>query len=103
MDSHNTQRYVDAAGHVRNEGDVQVAVAGPYPVGYRAIVPKAASAFNRILAHHSSQNALPSNFTPRGCGSVGGAEVCIFARDGGCDADAAATFEINDVLTRAGL
>jgi hypothetical protein len=25
MDSHNVQRYVDAAGHVRNEGDVQVA------------------------------------------------------------------------------
>ncbi len=64
-----------------------------------AIVPKASSAFNRILAHHSSQNALPSNFTPRGCGSVGGAEICIFARDGGCDADAAATFKINDVLT----
>ena len=49
MDSHNTQRYVDAAGHVRNEGDVQVAVAGPYPVGYRAIVPKAAECTNLLV------------------------------------------------------
>jgi GPI mannosyltransferase 3 len=68
-----------------------------------AIVPKASAAFNRILAHSSSQNALPSNFTPRGCASVGGAEVCIFVRDGGCDADAATSFKINDVLTRADL
>jgi hypothetical protein len=49
MDSHNTQRYVDAAGHVRNEGDVQVAVAGPYPVSYRAIVPKAAECTNLLV------------------------------------------------------
>jgi hypothetical protein len=49
MDSHNTQRYVDAAGHARNEGDVQVPVAGPYPVSYRAIVPKAAECTNLIV------------------------------------------------------
>jgi hypothetical protein len=49
MDSHNTQRYVDPAGHVRNEGDVQVPVAGPYPISYRAIVPKAAECTNLIV------------------------------------------------------
>ena len=49
MDSHNTQRYVDATGHARNEGDVQVPVAGPYPVGYRAIVPKAAECTNLLV------------------------------------------------------
>jgi hypothetical protein len=49
MDSHNTQRYVDAAGYVRNEGDVQVPVAGPYPVSYRAIVPKAAECTNLLV------------------------------------------------------
>jgi hypothetical protein len=49
MDSHNTQRYVDARGHVRNEGDVQVGVAGPYPVSYRAIVPKAAECTNLLV------------------------------------------------------
>ncbi len=40
MDSHNTQRYVDKTGHVRNEGDVQVSPGGPYLISYKAIVPK---------------------------------------------------------------
>ena len=39
MDSHNVQRHV-RDGMVKNEGDVQVRVPGPYPVSYRAIVPK---------------------------------------------------------------
>jgi hypothetical protein len=39
MDSHNCRRFVDAAGFVRNEGDVQVGVK-PYPVSYRCIVPR---------------------------------------------------------------
>ena len=49
MDSHNTQRYVDADGHARNEGDVQVGVAGPYPISYRALVPKAAECTNLLV------------------------------------------------------
>src|SRR5207248_2945939 len=40
MDSHNCQRYVDKTGHARNEGDVQVGGFPPYPIAYRAIVPK---------------------------------------------------------------
>ena len=36
-------------GHVRNEGDVEVAVAGPYPVSYRSIVPKAAECANLLV------------------------------------------------------
>ncbi|WP_436714676.1 FAD-dependent oxidoreductase [Roseiconus lacunae] len=39
MDSHNQQRYVDQAGHVRNEGDVQVGGFSPYGISYRSIVP----------------------------------------------------------------
>ena len=39
MDSHNCQRIVKN-GRVENEGDVQVGVK-PYPISYRAIVPKA--------------------------------------------------------------
>ncbi len=38
MDSHNCQRIVQH-GVVRNEGDVQVRPAQPYPVSYRAITP----------------------------------------------------------------
>lgn len=40
MDSHNIQRYINERGHVQNEGDVQVHGFKPYPVSYRAIVPK---------------------------------------------------------------
>jgi len=39
MDSHNCQRIV-VNGMVKNEGDVQKGVAGPYPISYRAITPK---------------------------------------------------------------
>jgi len=49
MDSHNTQRYVDAQGNVRNEGDVEVGVSAPYPVGYRAIVPKKRECANLLV------------------------------------------------------
>lgn len=39
MDSHNCQRIVKN-GRVENEGDVQVPPMRPYPISYRAIVPK---------------------------------------------------------------
>jgi len=48
MDSHHTQRYVDANGHARNEGDVQVGVS-PYPISYRSIVPKEAECSNLLV------------------------------------------------------
>jgi hypothetical protein len=40
MDSHHVQRYVDARGQVKNEGDVQVHGFKPYPIGIEAILPK---------------------------------------------------------------
>ncbi len=49
MDSHNVQRYVDEDGHVRNEGDIQVSPGGPYPIAYRAIVPKADECTNLLV------------------------------------------------------
>jgi hypothetical protein len=52
MDSHHTQRYVvkDASGdYVMNEGDVQVNPGGPYPISYRAIVPKKSEAANLLV------------------------------------------------------
>ncbi len=39
MDSHNCQRVVKF-GSVTNEGDVQRAPAGPFPISYRSIVPR---------------------------------------------------------------
>lgn len=49
MDSHHVQRHVDAAGHVRNEGDVQVGGFPPYPISYRAIVPRRAECENLLV------------------------------------------------------
>ena len=47
MDSHNCQRIV-RAGHVENEGDVQVGVK-PYPISYRSIIPKAGQCPNLLV------------------------------------------------------
>ena len=49
MDSHNVQRYVDANGRVRNEGDVQVRVPRPYGIGYGALVPKRGECSNLLV------------------------------------------------------
>ncbi len=49
MDSHNVERYVDADGFVHNEGNVQEHVAGPYPISYRAIVPKKSECENLLV------------------------------------------------------
>jgi len=48
MDSHNVQRIVKN-GHVENEGDVQVPPMSPYPISYRAIVPKRSEAENLLV------------------------------------------------------
>jgi hypothetical protein len=48
MDSHNTQRYVDQ-GRAVNEGDVQVHGFVPYPISYRALVPKAQECDNLLV------------------------------------------------------
>lgn len=49
MDSHNVQRYVDASGQVRNEGDVQVGGFSPYPISYRSLVPKQSECENLLV------------------------------------------------------
>lgn len=48
MDSHNCQRLV-VNGMVKNEGDVQVGVPGPYPIAYRAIIPKEKECSNLLV------------------------------------------------------
>ena len=49
MDSHHTQRYVTQDGFVKNEGNVQAKVAGPYPISYRSIVPKKEECSNLLV------------------------------------------------------
>lgn len=48
MDSHNVQRYVKDHAAI-NEGDVEVGVPRPYPVSYRAIVPRAGECENLLV------------------------------------------------------
>jgi hypothetical protein len=48
MDSHNCARVV-VNGAARNEGDVQVAPAGPYGISYRAIVPARGECANLVV------------------------------------------------------
>lgn len=48
MDSHNCQRLI-VDGAVRNEGDVQVGGFSPYPVSYRAIIPRRGSIQNLLV------------------------------------------------------
>jgi hypothetical protein len=48
MDSHNCRRFVKD-GHVMNEGDVQAGGLPPYPISYRAIVPKKAECENLFV------------------------------------------------------
>jgi hypothetical protein len=49
MDSHNCQRYVDAKGHAKNEGDVQVHGSPPYGISYKSLVPKSAECGNLLV------------------------------------------------------
>jgi hypothetical protein len=49
MDSHNVQRYVDAEGCVRNEGDVQVPIFPPYSISFRSIVPRQTECGNLLV------------------------------------------------------
>jgi hypothetical protein len=48
MDSHNCQRFVQG-GKVRNEGDVQIGGMPPYPIDYRAIVPRKSECENLVV------------------------------------------------------
>lgn len=49
MDSHNTQRFVTEEGFASNEGNVEAKVKSPYPISYRAIVPKKTECSNLVV------------------------------------------------------
>lgn len=49
MDSHHVKRYVDEKGFVKNEGNVEAHVKYPFPVSYRAIVPKKEECTNLLV------------------------------------------------------
>ena len=82
MDSHNVQRYADAAGHVRNEGDVQTAVGGPYRISYRALLPKAEQCDNLIVpwclsATHAAYGSIRMEPVFMGLGQSAGTAAAL--------------------------
>ena len=49
MDSHMVQRYVDHNGFVQNEGNFEAGVERPFPIPYRAIIPKTGEVKNLLV------------------------------------------------------
>ena len=49
MDSHHTQYYVNEDGHVSTEGGFYVRLTAPYPISYRAMVPKQHECANLLV------------------------------------------------------
>jgi len=49
MDSHHVQRYVTKEGFVKNEGNVEAPVKGPYPISYRSVIPKEKECKNLLV------------------------------------------------------
>ncbi len=94
-DSHNTQRYVDEQGHVRNEGNVQtqgVQSQGnfafpPYPISYRAIIPKGDECSNLLVpvclsASHIGFGSLRLEPTFMLLGQSAATAACLAIDDG---------------------
>ena len=63
MDSHIVQRYVDRNGNLKNEGHIYAGTGKPYPIDFRAIIPKKIQCSNLFVtfcvsASHSSYGSI---------------------------------------------
>ncbi len=106
MDSHNVQRYVDANGFVRNEGDVQVGGFPPYPISYRAIRPKADECRNLLVpvalsSSHIAYGSIRMEPVFMILGQSAGAAACL-AIDQQCDVQAVAYPQLRKHLLARG-
>jgi len=82
MDSHNVQRYVDANGHVRNEGDVQIKVPKPYRIDYGIITPSAQQCSNLLVpvcvsASHIAYGSIRMEPVFMVLGQASGTAACL--------------------------
>jgi hypothetical protein len=82
MDSHNVQRHVDASGHVRNEGDVQIKVPKPYRIDYGVILPKPQECSNLLVtfcvsASHAAFSTIRMEPVFMELGQCAGTAACM--------------------------
>lgn len=88
MDSHNCGRYV-IDGMVKNEGDVQISLAEPYNISYRAITPKEEECANLLVpvclsASHIAYGSIRMEPIFMEMGQAAGAAACIAMKRGNC-------------------
>ena len=89
MDSHHSRRYVDAQGHVQNEGDVEVRCPkGPYGIDYGALVPKRGECANLLVpvcisASHIAFGSIRMEPVFFALGQAAGT-AAVLAVDAGC-------------------
>ena len=82
MDSHHTQRYINAAGFVKNEGNVEARVQAPYPISYRSITPKKEDCSNLLVpvclsASHIAFGSIRMEPVFMVLGQSAGAAACL--------------------------
>jgi len=82
MDSHNVQRHVDSAGHVRNEGDVQIRLSKPYRIDYGVILPKPGECSNLMVtfcvsATHAAFSTIRMEPVFMELGQCAGTAACL--------------------------
>jgi hypothetical protein len=88
MDSHHTQYYVGADGFVHTEGAFFKTVNTPYPISYRALVPKVGECENLLVsvavsATHAAYGSIRMEPVLMVLGQSAGAAACL-ALDAGC-------------------
>lgn len=87
MDSHNCKRVVvekNGVRMVKNEGDVEIKIPGPYPISYRAIVPRRSECTNLLVpvclsSSHIAFGSIRMEPVFMTLGEVAGKAACIAA------------------------
>ncbi|MEI8309317.1 MAG: FAD-dependent oxidoreductase [Verrucomicrobiota bacterium] len=107
MDSHHTQRYVTESGMLKNEGDIQKHIPKPYPIAYRAIVPKANECSNLLVpwalsASHMAFGSIRMEPVFMGLGQSAATAACL-AIDEGTSVQDVAYPKLRDRLLKDGV